>query len=129
MSKYNEYLPRKMIKVLTTAAICSAILLAGLPSVVTAKDCSNESTREKEKCEASDESSAKTTTDTTSGLEVVEIKTDLDWKRADKASVPWSKIVKIKSDLDGSYELNDLPSMCDPTYPEQRGRICGRISL
>ena len=41
-----------MNKVLTTAAICSAILLAGLPSVANAKDCSNGTRREKEECEA-----------------------------------------------------------------------------
>ena len=105
MRRYKEYQPQKMLKALNIAAICSTVLLAGLPSMTSAKDCSSGSTKEKEECEASGESSTKTTTDITSGLEVVEMKTDLDWKRADKASVPWSKIVKIKSDLDGSYEL------------------------
>lgn len=37
-------------------------------------------------------------------LEVVEYKTDLDWKVA-KPKLPWSKIVKLKSDLDSGYDL------------------------
>ena len=37
-------------------------------------------------------------------LEVVEYKSDLDWK-VTKPKLPWSKIVKLKSDLDGGYDL------------------------
>ena len=42
--------------------------------------------------------------DSESGLEVIEIKSDLDWKVA-KPKLPYSKIVKRKSELDGGYEL------------------------
>ena len=47
---------------------------------------------------------AKEKFDSESGLEVIEIKSDLDWKVA-KPKLPWSKIVKRKSELDGGYEL------------------------
>lgn len=43
--------------------------------------------------------------DSSTGLQVVEMATDLDWKNANKASIPWSKVVKIRSALDGTYEL------------------------
>jgi hypothetical protein len=43
--------------------------------------------------------------DSGTGLQVVELTTDLDWKNANKASIPWSKVVKIRSALDGTYEL------------------------
>ena len=45
------------------------------------------------------------TTDGGTGLQVTEITTDLDWKNANKATIPWSKVVKIRSALDGTYEL------------------------
>jgi S1-C subfamily serine protease len=45
------------------------------------------------------------TLDSGTGLQVVELTTDLDWKNANKASIPWSKVVKIRSALDGTYEL------------------------
>ena len=44
-------------------------------------------------------------TDAGTGLQVIELMTDLDWKNANKASIPWSKVVKIRSALDGTYEL------------------------
>ncbi|WP_250396847.1 trypsin-like peptidase domain-containing protein [Synechococcus sp. MU1651] len=37
-------------------------------------------------------------------LDVVEYKSDLDWKVA-KPKLPWSKIVKLKSELDSGYDL------------------------
>jgi len=43
--------------------------------------------------------------DTSTGLQVTEITTDLDWKNANKATIPWSKVVKIRSALDGTFEL------------------------
>jgi len=43
--------------------------------------------------------------DTSSGLQVVDLTTDLDWKNANKATIPWSKVVRIRSALEGTYEL------------------------
>ena len=93
------------MKAIWYTAIGSTLLTAGLVAPIHAKDCSYGSGMEKQLCEAAGEAPTKSSTDSASGLEVVEIKADFDWKSANKASVPWSKIVKIKSDLDGSYEL------------------------
>ena len=51
------------------------------------------------------ESGGVRTTDGGTGLQVTEITTDLDWKNANKATIPWSKVVKIRSALDDTYEL------------------------
>ena len=42
--------------------------------------------------------------DTETGLNVVEVKGDVDWK-VQKPNIPWSTIVKTKSELDSSYDL------------------------
>ena len=55
-------------------------------------DCDKDDFKSKEKFDAE------------SGLEVIEYKKDLDWKVA-KPKLPWSRIVKFKSALDGGYEL------------------------
>lgn len=102
MLKYHN---GDMVRAIAFAAIFGFPLPAGLVAPVFAKDCSYGSSMEKQLCEAGGEATPKPATDTSSGLEVIELKTDLDWKTANKANVPWSKIVKIKSDLDGSFEL------------------------
>ena len=43
--------------------------------------------------------------DQATGLEVIEFIKDLDWKSTKRDKLPWSKIVKVKSALDGNYEL------------------------
>ena len=55
-------------------------------------DCDKDKFKSKEKFDAE------------SGLEVIEYKKDLDWKVA-KPRIPWSRILKFKSALDGGYEL------------------------
>ena len=55
-------------------------------------DCNGDNFKSKEKFDAE------------SGLEVIEYKKDLDWKVA-KPKIPWSRILKFKSALDGGYEL------------------------
>ena len=55
-------------------------------------DCDEDNFKSKEKFDAE------------SGLEVIEYKKDLDWKVA-KPKIPWSRILKFKSALDGGYEL------------------------
>ncbi len=101
----DQYANGANVKAIGYAAICSSLMAASLVGPSHAKDCSYGSSMDKQLCEVSGEVTAKPSTDTSSGLEVVDIKTDIDWKSANKANVPWSKIVKIKSDLDGSYEL------------------------
>ena len=101
----RQYTKVAMVKAIRHATIYIALLAASLVGPTYAKDCSYGSSMDKQLCKASGEVTAKPSIDTSSGLEVVDIKTDIDWKSANKANVPWSKIVKIKSDLDGSYEL------------------------
>jgi hypothetical protein len=90
--------------------LVSAVALptALIPSA-TAGDCKNPiglDAQERTRCSLeSTESSGKKAFDTGTGLQVVELTTDLDWKNANKASIPWSKVVKIRSALDGTFEL------------------------
>tara|TARA_B100000700_G_C14974602_1_gene823187 strand:- start:82 stop:1449 length:1368 start_codon:yes stop_codon:yes gene_type:complete len=56
-----------------------------------------------EECE--DKNKGTPAIDKDTGLDVIEFVKDLDWKAAGKGKIPWSKIVKVRSVLDGTYEL------------------------
>lgn len=92
----EQYANVDKVKVIGYAALCNSLLAVNLVGPTYAKDCSYGSRMDKQLCEASGEVIIKPSIDNSSGLEVVEIKTDIDWKSANKANVPWSKIVKIK---------------------------------
>jgi hypothetical protein len=66
------------MKAVGCAAIYGSLLTAILVAPTHAKDCSYGSSMDKQLCEASGEVTAKPSTDTSSGLEVVDIKTDID---------------------------------------------------
>jgi S1-C subfamily serine protease len=70
-----------------------------------AVDCERPaSIQEREDC-TSGKTIAKEKFDSQTGLDVVEYLNDLDWKSTDRDKLPWSQIIKLKSALDGSYEL------------------------
>ena len=65
-------------------------------------NCSSSVWKNKPQCK--NKKSPKEKFDAESGMEVVEYLKDVDWKSR-KSKLPWSKIVKLKSQLDGNYEL------------------------
>lgn len=95
-------------QVLAGACIAGVALQAPLPARAAA-DCTNPARldpQERTRCSMRDgDGGGKKAVDGGTGLQVIELTTDLDWKNANKASIPWSKVVKIRSALDGTYEL------------------------
>ena len=67
-------------------------------------NCDSPVWRNKPECVEKD-TKGKKTVDNATGLEVIEFIKDLDWKSTKRDKLPWSKIVKVKSALDGKYEL------------------------
>lgn len=88
--------------------LATLVLLLGVetnyyqPSAL-AKDCDS-STRDPREREGDCAEKIITRLDPETGLNVAEISGDVDWK-VKKPKLPWSTIVKIKSELDGSYDL------------------------
>ena len=66
-------------------------------------DCNSPVYSDSEQCQESNKGIS--TTDKKTGLPVIEFLKDIDWKSKGRAKLPWSKIVKVTSALDGEYEL------------------------
>jgi len=66
-------------------------------------NCSSPVHRDKEYCKGKNEYKSREKIDEKTGLKVIELEKDIDWK-AKKVKLPWSRIVKNISQLDGSYE-------------------------
>ena len=89
---------------LIIAALLPLLSLSNAPSALTEEECierSNPADPFEEECE---NEKVVEQYDPETQLEVVEYKSDLDWKVA-KPKLPWSKIVKLKSELDSGYDL------------------------
>ena len=67
-------------------------------------NCDSAVWRDKPQCKEKDTKGIETVDEAT-GLDVIEFVKDLDWKSTKREKIPWSKIVKVKSALDGNYEL------------------------
>ncbi len=65
-------------------------------------DCESSAWEDHPSC---DKSKGTKTIDKKSGLEVIEFVKDIDWKSKSRDKLPYSKIVKVTSLLDGEYEL------------------------
>ena len=66
-------------------------------------NCSSLVHKDKEYCKGKNEYKSREKIDEKTGLKVIELEKDIDWK-AKKVKLPWSRIVKNISQLDGSYE-------------------------
>lgn len=89
---------------LIIAALLPLLSLSNAPSTLAEEECverRNPADPFEEECE--DEKVVEQY-DPETQLDVVEYKSDLDWKVA-KPKLPWSKIVKLKSELDSGYDL------------------------
>lgn len=102
MRKVNSYQLGPLFLIAATGCVF-------LPDASAANPCDNPNRldpQERTKCSFQEGDGGGTkTVDTATGLTVTEITIDLDWKNASKESVPWSRVVKIRSTLDGSSEL------------------------
>ena len=101
----HQFNPMKLFSALTVIAVFGGAITANPPSSY-ADDCDRSMSpieRNRSDCNK-DKFKSKEKFDTESGLEVIEYKKDLDWKVA-KPKLPWSRILKFKSALDGGYEL------------------------
>ena len=78
--------------------------IVGVSKSVANDECVERRTPRNSEIELCDEVKSIAAFDPETQLEVVEYKTDLDWKVA-KPKLPWSKIVKLKSELDSGYDL------------------------
>ena len=67
-------------------------------------NCDSAVWRDRPQCKEKDTKGIETVDEAT-GLDVIEFVKDLDWKSTKREKIPWSKIVKVKSALDGNYEL------------------------
>ena len=67
-------------------------------------NCDSSVWKNKPQCKEKDTKGIETVDEAT-GLDVIEFVKDLDWKSTKREKIPWSKIVKVKSALDGNYEL------------------------
>ena len=89
---------------LVIAALLPLLNLSNAPSALTEEECverRNPADPFEEECE---NEKVVEQYDPETQLDVVEYKSDLDWKVA-KPKLPWSKIVKLKSELDSGYDL------------------------
>ena len=89
---------------LIIAALLPLLSLSNAPSALTEEECverRNPSDPFEEECE---NEKVVEQYDPETQLDVVEYKSDLDWKVA-KPKLPWSRIVKLKSELDSGYDL------------------------
>ena len=89
---------------LIVAALLPLLSLSHAPSALTEEECvesRNPADPFKEECK---DKKVVEQYDPETQLDVVEYKSDLDWKVA-KPKLPWSKIVKLKSELDSGYDL------------------------
>lgn len=89
---------------LIIAALLPLLNLSNTPSALTEEECverRNPADPFEEECE---NEKVVEQYDPETQLDVVEYKSDLDWKVA-KPRLPWSKIVKLKSELDSGYDL------------------------
>ena len=89
---------------LIIAALLSLLNLSNAPNALTEEECverRNPADPFEEGCE---NEKVVEKYDPETQLDVVEYKSDLDWKVA-KPKLPWSKIVKLKSELDSGYDL------------------------
>jgi len=85
--------------------MASSLLIAELQYLKPAHavNCNSSVWKNREQCKA--KKTPKEKFDAESGLAVIEYLKDIDWKNKYRNKLPWSKIVKLKSKLDGSYEL------------------------
>ena len=88
---------RFLIPLLFALAIPSPLIAAKI-------NCDSPVWKNKPQCKDKDTKGTKAI-DKDTGLEVIEFVKDLDWKSTKREKLPWSKIVKVKSALDGNYEL------------------------
>ncbi len=88
---------RFLIPLLLALAIPSPLIAAKI-------NCDSPVWKNKPQCKDKDTKGTKAV-DKDTGLEVIEFVKDLDWKSTKRERLPWSKIVKVKSALDGNYEL------------------------
>ena len=89
---------------LIIAALLPLLSLSNAPSALTEEECGerrNLADPFEEECE---NEKVVEQYDPETQLDVVEYKSDLDWKVA-KPKLPWSKIVKLRSELDSGYDL------------------------
>ena len=84
------------------------LFLSSSAAIVTpqakAQDCEDSLQNDPRRNDDCDERKVNPKFDSETGLNVVEVKGDIDWK-VKKPRLPWSTIVKTKSELDGSYDL------------------------
>ncbi len=93
------------IKNLIIALSSTSLLLGGLifeKSYSAEVNCNSPVWKDQKVC---DKSKGVAAIDEETGLDVIEFVRDIDWKTAGKTKIPWSKIVKVRSVLDGTYEL------------------------
>ena len=96
-------------KLFVKIVIISLLSILSLPEVSAEEtkkvkiNCSSLVHRTKEYCKGKNEFKSREKIDEKTGLTVIEFEQDIDWK-AKKVKLPWSRIVKNISQLDGSYE-------------------------
>ena len=100
----NLFVTKKSLKLLPIATLS---IILGTLNIETALSKSKINCQSKawENHPSCDDSKGVRTIDKDSGLEVIELIKDLDWKSKSRSKLPYSKIVKVTSKLDGEYEL------------------------
>ena len=88
---------------LTVCSILIGSLQLSTPAYSVPINCSSSVWKNKSQCDKKNKSSQEKY-DVETGMNVVEYLKDVDWK-SNKAKLPWSQVVKLKSQLDGTYEL------------------------
>lgn len=123
MRKFKEYLPQKMIKALTTAAICSTLIASSLPSSISAKECAGGTSREILECQERPERSSMTQLDPDTGLLVINRESDQNWNSNPNPDIPLSQIVKLTSGFDGGKEYAVFDKNWRKAYPNEYGVV------
>jgi len=80
--------------------LCAGIQLS-IPAHSAPVNCSSSVWKNKPQCKKE----KKEKLDPESGMKVITFFSDIDWKSKKRVSIPYSKVLKIKSMLDGTYEL------------------------
>ncbi len=88
---------------LTVCSILIGSLQLSTPAYSFTINCSSPVWKNKSQCVNKNKTSQEKY-DVETGMNVVVYLKDLDWK-SKKAKLPWSQVVKLKSQLDGTYEL------------------------
>ena len=85
--------------------MASSLLIAELqylkPAYAVKVNCNSSVWKNKEECKKE----IKEKFDPESGMNVITYYTDIDWKSRKRDRIPYSKVIKLKSKLDGLYEL------------------------